>query len=135
MERWSRSGAPFVIVAGLAIGCYLNPLGGPFVYDDRKDIASNPILRASHRLPELFTTSFLDEGKEQGLYRPITGLTYWVDHRLFGPNPFGFHLENFLWHTATALLVLVPLRGLWPNEPLMALGAAALFADYFAARY
>ena len=128
MERWSRSGVAFLIVAVLAIGCYLNALGGDFVSDDRKDIVNNPILTDPHRLPELFTTPFLYGGKKRGFYRPITGLTYWVDHRIFGPNPFGFHLENLLWHTATALLILLLLRELWPKEPLMALMGAALFA-------
>ena len=128
MNRWSRSGVAFLIVAGLAIGCYLNTLGSPFISDDYRDIVYNPIIRGEGHLPEIFTTSFLSKGEERGLYRPITGLTYWIGLRLFGPNPFGFHLENLLWHTATALLVLVLLRGLWPAEPLMAFGAAALFA-------
>ena len=128
MGRRSRTAAAFLIVAGLAIGSYLNALGGPFLYDDHKDVANNPILLEPHRLTEIFTTSFLDKGEERGLYRPITGLTYWIDHRLFGPNPFGFHISNLLWHAAAALLVLVILRELWPAEPLMAFGAAALFA-------
>ncbi|MCH7923466.1 MAG: tetratricopeptide repeat protein, partial [Nitrospinae bacterium] len=128
MERWSRSWVAFLIVAGLASGCYLNALGGSFISDDYRDIVNNPILQEPGRLPEIFTTSFLSKGEERGLYRPITGLTYWIGLRLFGPNPFGFHLENILWHTATALLVFVLLRELWPAEPLMAFVAAALFA-------
>lgn len=63
MERWSRSAAAFLIVAGLAAGCYLNALAAPFLYDDRKDIAANPILVEPGRLDEVFTTSFLDEGR------------------------------------------------------------------------
>ncbi|MDV2502477.1 MAG: tetratricopeptide repeat protein [bacterium] len=130
MERWSRSAAAFLIVAGLAVGCYLNALGGPFLYDDQRDIATNPLLREPGRLDEVFTTSFLHEGKTRALYRPITGLTYWIDHRLFGPNPFGFHLANIFWHTAASLAVLVLIRSLWPAEPLMALMGAALFAAH-----
>ncbi|MFQ5893878.1 MAG: hypothetical protein ACE5H5_06155, partial [Nitrospinota bacterium] len=110
MERWSRSWAAYLLVAGLAIGCYLNALGGPFLYDDQKDIAANPLLTTPHRLAEVFTTSFLHQGSERGLYRPITGLTYWIDHRLFGPRPLGFHGSTLLWHTATALMLLVLVR-------------------------
>jgi len=128
LERWSRTTAALLIVAGLAIGCYLNALGGAFVSDDHRDIVTNPILLEPGRLPELFTTPFLHGGMKRGFYRPITGLTYWIDHRLFGPHPFGFHLENLFWHTATALLVLVLFRELWPADPLMAFGAAILFA-------
>ena len=128
MERWARSRVAFLIVAVLASGCYLNALSGPFLYDDPGDIVDNTLLRAPHRLPEVFTTPLRVRGNRRSFYRPITVLTYWIDLRLYGPNPFGFHLENLLWHTATALLVLVLLRGLWPAEPLMAFGAAALFA-------
>jgi len=130
MERWSRSWVAFLIVAVLASGCYLNALGGSFVSDDHKDIVDNTLLRAPHRLPELFTTPLRLKGTRKSFIRPITTLTYWIDHRLYGPNPFGFHLENLLWHTAASLLVLVLLRGLWPNEPLMTFGAAALFAAH-----
>jgi len=128
MEQWWRSGVAFLIVAVLASGCYLNALGGPFILDDYGDIVNNPIIQGKGHLPEIFTTPFISASKGRGLYRPITVLTYWIGPRLFGPNPFGFHLENLLWHTATALLLLVLLRGLWPAEPLMAFGAAALFA-------
>ena len=129
-NNWSRSGVAFLIVAVLAIGCYLNALGGEFVSDDHKQILSNPLLIESHRLPEIFTKSFPFHRKQKsgGYYRPITALSYWIDFRLFGPNPFIFHLENLLWHTATALLVLVLLRNLWPTEPKVAFMGAVLFA-------
>ncbi len=92
MERWSRSWVAFLIIAFLASGCYLNALGGSFVSDDHRDIVDNTLLRAPHRLPELFTTPLRVEGNRRGFYRPITALTYWIDLRLFGLNPFGFHL-------------------------------------------
>jgi len=128
MERWARSRVAFLIVAVLASGCYLNALGNPFVSDDHRSIAKNHILRQPLNLTELFTTSSNHKRKEGGSYRPIRNLNYWIDLRLFGSNPFGFHLENLLWHTATALLVFVLLGELWPTEPLMALAGAVLFA-------
>ena len=127
-NNWSRSGVAFLIVAVLASGCYLNALGGPFLYDDHRDIVKNTLLRVPHRLPDLFTTSFRNKKGGSYIYRPITNLTYWIDLRLFGPNPFGFHLENLLWHTATTLVVLVLLRSLWPTEPKVAFMGSVLFA-------
>ncbi len=128
MERWSQSGMAFLIVAVLASGCYLNALGGSFVSDDHRFVVKNSILQQPLRLTELFTTSFTNVKKKGGSYRPITNLSYWIDHRLFGLTPFGFHLGNLLWHTATALLVFVLFRELWPTETLVALMGAALFA-------
>jgi tetratricopeptide (TPR) repeat protein len=106
----------------------LNVLPAPFLYDDHKDIARNPILLNPDRLAEVFSRSFLHEGRQRGLYRPVAGLTYWIDHRLFGPKPLGFHLENVIWHGAASLMVLALLRQLWPKEPYLALAGAALFA-------
>ncbi len=126
MERWSRSWVAFLIVAGLASGCYLNALGGSFISDDYRFIVNNPILRQPLRHTTFFTTLFREKGITE--FRPIRNLNYWIDIRLYGLNPFGFHLENILWHAATALLVFVLLRELWPAEPLMTFGAAALFA-------
>jgi tetratricopeptide (TPR) repeat protein len=117
-----------MLVAALAAGCYLNSLGGPFLYDDLKDIADNPVLVDQGRLAEVFNTSFLHQGRERGLYRPVTGFSYWVDHRLFGPEPFWFHLESVLWHAAASIALLLLLRRLWPEEPLLALLGAGLFA-------
>lgn len=130
MERWSRSWLAMLLVAALAAGCYLNVLDGPFLYDDLKDVANNPILVERGRLAEVFTTSFLHQGLERGLYRPIAGLSYWVDQRLFGPEPFWFHLENLLWHAAASLVLLALLRRLWPGEPVAALLGAFLFAAH-----
>ncbi len=117
-----------LLVAVLAIGCYLNAMGGEFVYDDYPIVVNNTILRAPYHLHELFTVPKHINVNMWGFHRPITILTYWIDLRIFGLNPFGFHLENLLWHTVTALLVLVLLRELWPEEPLMALVGALLFA-------
>lgn len=128
MRRWSRSPAALILISLLALGCYLNTLGGPFLYDDHRDIAENPLLAEPGHLSEVFTTSFLDEGLERGLYRPVVGLTYWIDHRLFGPDPFWFRLENLLWHAAAALMVFFLARRLWPAEPYLALLSASLFA-------
>lgn len=38
-------------------------------------------------------------------YRPVITLTYYLDARLWGPNPAGYHLTNLLWHLAATLLV------------------------------
>ncbi|MBI3318444.1 MAG: tetratricopeptide repeat protein [Candidatus Omnitrophica bacterium] len=38
-------------------------------------------------------------------YRPFYSLTFWLDYRLWGLNPFGYHLENVLLHILNAFLL------------------------------
>jgi len=52
-------------------------------------------------------------------WRPITSLSYGLDERLWGLDPFGFHLTDLLLHTACALLlwqlVVLLWRSWWPD--------------------
>lgn len=40
-------------------------------------------------------------------FRPVIGFSLWVDHSLWGLNPFGYHLSNVLTHGLNAFLVSV----------------------------
>jgi tetratricopeptide (TPR) repeat protein len=68
--------------------------------------------------------------KEKGLYRswlttaqpnywPITWTSYWLEHKLWGLNPTGYHITNILIHTACVLLIwriliLLKIPAAWP---------------------
>jgi tetratricopeptide (TPR) repeat protein len=45
-------------------------------------------------------------------YYPLTHSVFWIEHKLWGDSPFGYHLINILLHTASALLLLRILRRL-----------------------
>ena len=60
-------------------------------------------------------------------YVPLTMVSLAVDYRLWGLDPFGYHLTNIALHALTAALVCV---FLWPIMP--SLGAATLAALIFA---
>lgn len=60
-------------------------------------------------------------------YYPLTMLSYMVDYRLWGTNPFGYHLQSLLWHVvaSTALYsVFLRLR----ISPMIAAIAVLVFA-------
>jgi hypothetical protein len=43
---------------------------------------------------------------------PRDPTTFWVEYKLWGPRPFGYHLDNVLLHVLNALLVVAVLRRL-----------------------
>lgn len=83
------------------IAVYGQSLRNGFVrWDDGLLIYENPgVMEMSPAsLKRIFTTY------DPELYIPVTLLSYQIDYALAGPNPFVFHLENFVWHLLNALL-------------------------------
>jgi hypothetical protein len=80
---------------------YAGSLDGAFVSDDIRSVQNNPLLRslAWDHLRQIFTTF---DGPN---YMPIKVLSLAVDYRLWGPEPFGFHLTNLLIHILSGLLL------------------------------
>lgn len=100
-----------LLVAAVVL-TYLGSLDGGFVSDDVVAIRDNPLLRslAPGNLVAIFS-SFDDAN-----YIPLKVLSLAIDQRLFGPEPFGYHLTNLVLHALCALLV---------RRILLALGLSA----------
>ena len=110
---------------------YLNTLSNGFVWDDRPLIVQNHLIRNPSAIPRLFTSDFfghVDEEVRYGYYRPLVSLSYMADFRLWGTNPFGYHLTNILLHAMNTLLVFLLVLLLFPRRRGTALAAAILFA-------
>jgi len=90
----------------LTVTAYLPALTGKFVFDDYPLIAGNPMIKASDGLYRFwFTTEALD-------YWPLTSSAWWLEWRLWGANPMGYHVVNVLLHAANAVLVWIVLKRL-----------------------
>mgnify|MGYP002409922154 FL=1 len=61
------------------------------------------------------------------LYRPLANLSYWIDFRLFGHDPGGFHLAGLLIHWLVSLLIYLIVKSL-SGKSLYSLIPALLFA-------
>jgi tetratricopeptide (TPR) repeat protein len=72
---------------------YAPALFGPFVFDDRVQI---------YALPEFAEKSL--RHWVAGL-RPLLFFTYWLNHKLLGDQPFGYHLVNIVIHVLNSGLV------------------------------
>jgi protein O-mannosyl-transferase len=116
--------APVAIILFTAI-LYCNAIFNGFVsnWDDKYYILQNTDIK-SLSLKNLITifTSFY-----QGLYEPLTMLTYMVEYVLFKLNPLPYHLINILIHLANTWLVYKLTERL-SGKKIAALAVMLLFA-------
>ncbi|MFN7951084.1 MAG: tetratricopeptide repeat protein [bacterium] len=89
--------APFVAAATLV--AYLPALGAGYIWDDDKYVTQNPTLTSASGLWEIWANGFATPQ-----YYPLVHTSYWIEHRLWGFAPFGYHLDNVLLHLLGALL-------------------------------
>jgi tetratricopeptide (TPR) repeat protein len=110
---------------------YVNTLWNGFVYDDDIQVLKNPYIRDFSHLKAIFvTTVWSYAGGVQGstnYYRPVMDLTYLFCHKIFGYQPWGFHLTSLIFHAAVVCLLFIVTRRIFQSTPV-AFGSAALFA-------
>jgi protein O-mannosyl-transferase len=102
--RWQ---IPFGIglIALLACFVYWPALPGGFVLDDEL-LTQNKLVKASNGLYRLwFTTEPTD-------YWPVTSTSFWLEWRLWGDKPTGYHITNLVLHVFDSLLIWLLLRRL-----------------------
>ena len=126
-----------LITVNLAI--FLPSLSGDFIWDDRLLITENPQLLSPDFLSRFMISPFggvlgLDENSRRldqlsQFYRPMTSLSYWIDFKIWGLNPAGFHLTNILLHMLNCLLLSILLLRLGTKH-IPALFGGALFAVF-----
>jgi Flp pilus assembly protein TadD len=85
-----RQGAALAALAAvLSVAAYVNALHNPFVYDDRGTVVQNPSLADLGNLHWILIYS---------PFRPLVNLSYALDHRFWGLDPFGYHLTSLALH-------------------------------------
>jgi tetratricopeptide (TPR) repeat protein len=116
MRRLGNIRMAAVAVAVLAFAAYWPALIGGFVWDDDGHV-TRPELRSLHGLWRIW----FEPGATQQYY-PVLHSAFWVEHRIWGDGPFGYHLANILLHLAACFLLYRVLRRL--AVPGAFLGAA-----------
>jgi tetratricopeptide (TPR) repeat protein len=121
-----------VLVVGAA--AYANALGGPMVFDDRRQILENPLVRD---LAGMLSVT----GYRALPTRFVAYVTFALNHAVGGTAPWGYHAVNVVIHLVTALLVHALVLGafrtprlretaLAPHARAVAFVAAALFVSH-----
>ena len=101
------SGAwPWVLIFGVTLAAYLPALRGGFLWDDLAHV-TRPDLQSLRGLGRIW----FDVGATQQYY-PFLHSAFWLEHRLWGDAPLGYHLLNILLHGSAACLLGVLLRRL-----------------------
>ena len=90
--------------------------------DDTQYLIENPVVKDfnSENLKTIFSQQFV------GNYQPITMLSYMIEYKFFGLNPFGYHLMNLLFHLLGTMFVFLIIKKLSGND-LMAFITSLLF--------
>lgn len=130
--RGVAPGSPWrnLLLTGLVLAAtlpHLTALRGEFAFDDRGLISKNPRVWDSSPLP-ILSTPYWPEQEDTGLYRPVTGFSYWVDGKIWGNEPLGFHVTNVVLHVIVVLVLFRVLSGLFPFLHVAAGVACLLFA-------
>lgn len=104
---WRRSDwlpALALVLALLAI--YAPALRGDFLWNDR-DYVTAPHLRSVEGLRQIWTKVGATEQ-----YYPLLHSAFWVQHKLWGDQPAGYHVALVLQHALGAILLVIILRRL-----------------------
>ena len=111
-ENEISSPTPYFVLAGSAIIivsillAYYPCLQGGFIFDDDILLTENHLIQASDGPYQFwFTTKALD-------YWPVTNTMLWIEWRMWGMNPTGYHVINLIIHITEALLIWFILRKL-----------------------
>lgn len=109
-ERESSAWLALPVLASFAT--YAVVLTGGFVWDDFFLIVNSPSVTGHGSWTEHFTQPFSSNPLQEArsFYRPLITLSYWLDQRLWGGWPGGFHLTNLALHIAFVLLLFAMIR-------------------------
>ncbi len=100
---------PIFILFLLTVLIFSSGLPGEFVIEDIQNIRHNPSL-ADSNLPGFILNRIGDFLFDSKANPPIIALTYWVDLRLWGFNPWGFRITNLAIHLLVIILLFNFLR-------------------------
>jgi tetratricopeptide (TPR) repeat protein len=113
-------------LVALVLVAYLPALRGGFNWDDDAYVTNNLTLRSVLGLSQIW-----GQLTATPQYYPLVYTSFWLEYRLWGLNPLGYHAVNVLLHTLAAILlwrVLVRLQlpGAWLAAGIFALHPVAV---------
>ena len=118
-----RDALTALAIGVLAVVSYVPALSGDFVWDDAI-FAEEPVIHAASGLKSIWFSPA--DIRNEGHYWPIVYSSFWLEHKLWGLRPAGYHAVNITLHLANCLL-------LWRLLVRLRVPGAAMIAAVFAA--
>lgn len=89
---------------------YTPSLFGKFVWDDEDFVYANTYVQ-QFQISKFFTENAISGrgGKQSNYYRPIQEITYAVEYKLVGQNPFLYHFNNNILHACVGVILYLVL--------------------------
>lgn len=103
--KWDNPWIGGIALALITLAVYTPAMRAGFVWNDEEagSLTKNIVLEENGLYRVWFTTESVN-------YWPVTWTTFWMEHRLWGLNPTGYHVVNVLIHTGCAVLIWRILR-------------------------
>lgn len=97
---------------------YGNGISGEFVFDDVTVVQNRGDLKNPDNFWNLFVSPYHQNMPKTGLYRPLTMVSYALNHFIFGSSPTSFHVINIIIHALNSFLVFWLINYLFKSKPL-----------------
>ena len=78
---------------------YLPALTAGFIWDDDSMLTGNLFVKTKDGLRYIWFSTNLPD------YFPLTSTSFWIEWKLWGDNPVGYHFINVLLHVASSILI------------------------------
>jgi len=94
------------LIAVMTVVCYLPAIRAGAVWDDDKLVLDNDVVRSANGLYRIWVAGEFPD------YYPVTWSAFWLQWRIWGDWPGGYHAVNVLLHAGSAALLWLVLRRL-----------------------
>ena len=121
-DRSHRDARTILAISLLVVVTYFPALQGGFVWDD-VIFSEEPVIHSPDGLRSIWFSPA--DIRNEGHYWPLVYSSFWLEHKIWGLNPAGYHVVNILLHLANCLL-------LWRLLAHLAVPGAVLIAAVFA---
>ncbi len=106
----------FLIIILIGIAVYSFSWSNDFVWDDDHLIKDNHFIKSLHNWYFSFSRFLFHHLQGQSkYYRPLQEISYALDYRLWGLNPFGYHLSNSFIHISCGVMFSLILYQIFKN--------------------
>lgn len=105
-----------IIISIMVYGFFLN---NGFIWDDDLYVYNNPFVKSMDGLKTIWFS------RETSQYYPLTYTSFWIEHKFWVLNPFGYHVVNLILHICNSLMIFLILRNLYKRA---AFPVALIFA-------